>query len=216
MLRFSRIFFPFIHKKFISVLPIIICGACLAQDPFINKLTTNLSEREAIESKEKIYLQTDKSLYISGEILWFKSYVVDASRNKFFSLSKVAYVEVLNRDSKPVIQGKILLRKGIGSGSFFIPLSLPTGSYKIRAYTNWMKNFGADYYFEKNITIVNTMKRSQDTLLPKTAALDIQFFPEGGNLVEGTPSIVGFKAVDENGKGVNVEGEIVDQDKVTV
>jgi hypothetical protein len=195
---------------------VFICGASLAQDPFISKLTTSLNELEAIDSKEKIYLQTDKSFYISGEILWFKSYVVDASRNKLFSMSKVAYVEIINRDSKPVVQGKILIQKGIGSGSFFIPLSLPTGSYKIRAYTNWMKNFSADYYFEKNITIVNTMKRSQDTLSQKAVTFDIQFFPEGGNLVDGTASIVGFKAVDESGKGVTVDGEIVDQDKVTV
>ncbi|HEY2649356.1 MAG TPA: hypothetical protein VGI38_09175, partial [Puia sp.] len=216
MIRISRIFFPFIHKKFITALSFMICGACLAQDPFISKLATNLYEHETMESKEKIYLQTDKSFYISGELLWFKSYVVDASRNKFFSLSKVAYVEVLNRDSKPVMQGKILVQKGIGSGSFFIPLSLPTGSYKIRAYTNWMKNFGADYYFEKNITIVNTMKRNQDTLAQKITSFDIQFFPEGGNLVDGIASIVGFKAVDENGTGVNVDGDIVDQDKAIV
>jgi hypothetical protein len=216
MRRFSRIFFPFIYKKFTTAFCLLICGACLAQDPFINKLTTSISEHVAKESKEKIYLQTDKSFYISGEILWFKSYVVDATRNKFFSQSKVAYVEVLNRESKPVIQGKILIQNGIGSGSFFIPLSLPTGCYKIRAYTNWMKNFGADFYFEKNITIVNTMKRSQDTLVQKSPAIDIQFFPEGGNLVDGTPIIVGFKAVDENGKGINVDGDIVDQDKATV
>ena len=106
MRRFPRIFFPFIHKKFIAVLFIMICGPCFSQDPFITKLTTNLDEHEAKESKEKIYLQTDKSFYISGEILWFKSYVVDAALNKFSPLSKVAYVEVLNRDSKPVIQGK--------------------------------------------------------------------------------------------------------------
>jgi hypothetical protein len=216
MRRFLRIFLPFINKKFTTALCLMIYGACLAQDPFINKLTTSLSDHEAKESKEKIYLQTDKSFYISGEILWFKSYVVDATRNKFFALSKVAYVEILNRDSKPVIQGKILIQNGIGSGSFFIPLSLPTGCYKIRAYTNWMKNFGADYYFEKNITIVNTMKRSQDTLVQKSPAIDIQFFPEGGNLVDGTPNVVGFKAVDEHGKGINVDGEIVDQDKTTV
>ena len=216
MRRFSRIFFPFIYKKFATVLCLLICGACLAQDPFTNKLTTSISDHVAKESKEKIYLQTDKSFYISGEILWFKSYVVDATRNKFFSQSKVAYVEVLSRESKPVIQGKILIQNGIGSGSFFIPLSLPTGCYKIRAYTNWMKNFGADFYFEKNIIIVNTMKRSQDTLVQKPTTIDIQFFPEGGNLVDGTPMVVGFKAVDENGKGINVDGDIVDQDKATV
>jgi hypothetical protein len=120
-----------------------------AQDAFLNTLTTNLSQYEAKELREKIYLQTDKSFYISGEICWFKSYVVDASRHKPFSLSKVAYVEILNRESKPVLQGKILLQQGIGSGSFFIPLYLPSGSYKIRAYTNWMKNFGRNISLKK-------------------------------------------------------------------
>ena len=216
MQGFPDLFFPFIYKRFITPLFLLISMGTLAQDPFINTLTTDLNQYEAKELKEKIYLQTDKSLYISGEICWFKSYIVDASQNKPFTLSKVAYVELLNRDSKPVLQGKILLQKGIGNGSFFIPLYLPSGSYKIRVYTNWMKNFGPEYFFEKDITVINTMKRDQDSLVQKTSAFDIRFFPEGGNLVDGASSVVGFNAVDENGKGVNVEGDIVDQDKKTI
>ena len=215
MQRLPRIFF-LMHKKFITPFLLLIGLGCFSQDPFINTLTTDLNQHEAKELKEKIYLQTDKSFYISGEICWFKSYVVDASLNRPFTLSKVAYVELLNRDSKPVLQGKILLQRGIGNGSFFIPLYLPSGSYKIRAYTNWMKNFGPEYFFEKNITVINTMKRDRDSLLQKSSALDIQFFPEGGALVDGATSVIGFKAVDENGKGVNVDGDIVDQDKKTV
>src|SRR5450631_326011 len=205
MQGYPRLFF-FIYKNCFSLLFVLFSVESFAQDPFINTLTTDLNQHEAKELKEKIYLQTDKSFYISGEICWFKSYVVDASLNKPFTLSKVAYVELLNRDSKPVLQGKILLQKGTGSGSFFIPLYLPSGSYKIRAYTNWMKNFGPEYFFEKDITVINTMKRDQDSLVQKTSAFDIRFFPEGGNLVDGASSVVGFKAVDEDGKGVNVEG----------
>ena len=40
--------------------------------------------------------------------------------------------------------------------------------------------------------------------------LDLQFFPESGELVQGIPSLVGFKALDYNGKGRRVEGEIID------
>jgi hypothetical protein len=216
MQRFSQVFFRVILKKSIAPLFILISLTGMAQDGFLNTVTTNLSQYESTVLMEKIYLQTDKSLYISGEICWFKSYIVDASLHKPFSLSKVAYVEVLNRDSKPVLQGKILLEKGIGSGSFFIPLSLPSGSYKIRAYTNWMKNQGPEYFFEKNITIVNTQKRDRDSIVQKIPAYDIQFFPEGGNLVEGGPSVVAVKAVDETGAGINVEGDIVDGDKKTI
>ena len=215
MQRLPRIFF-LMHKKFITPFLLLIGLGCFSQDPFINTLTNDLNQHEAKELKEKIYLQTDKSFYISGEICWFKSYVVDASLNRPFTLSKVAYVELLNRDSKPVLQGKILLQKGIGNGSFFIPLYLPSGSYKIRAYTNWMKNFGPEYFFEKNITVINTMKRDRDSLVQKSSAVDIQFFPEGGTLVDGATAVIGFKAVDENGRGVNVDGDIVDQDKKTI
>lgn len=39
---------------------------------------------------------------------------------------------------------------------------------------------------------------------------DIQFFPEGGDLVENVRSKVAFKAVGEKGNGLRVKGEIVD------
>ena len=79
-----------------------------------------------------------------------------------------------------------------------------------------MKNFGPEYFFEKNITILNTQKNERDSLIGVTPSYDIQFFPEGGTLVEGNPSVVAVKAVDETGKGVNAEGDIVDGDNKTV
>ncbi|MBC3539467.1 TonB-dependent receptor plug domain-containing protein [Rufibacter sediminis] len=41
--------------------------------------------------------------------------------------------------------------------------------------------------------------------------LDLQFFPEGGNLVGGLWNVVGFKAVDANGLGKDVQGAIYNQ-----
>jgi hypothetical protein len=215
MQRFSQLYFSLL-KKFLLAFFIFVQVSVRAQDPFLNTITTNLSQYESKQLREKIYLQTDKSFYITGEICWFKTYLVDAALHKPFSLSKVAYVEILNRESKPVSQGKILVQNGIGNGSFFIPLSLPSGSYNIRAYTNWMKNSGPEYFFEKNITIINTQKRDRDSLVRSTPSYDIQFFPEGGTLVEGNTSVVAVKAVDETGKGVNAEGDIVDGDNKTV
>jgi hypothetical protein len=199
-------------KKFVAVLCLFISFTTRGQDPFLNKLTISLDRYEAKEQKEKIYLQTDKAFYLAGEICWFKSYCVDATTQKPFSLSKVAYVELINAQGKPVLQGKIALEKGIGSGSFFLPPSLPSGAYTIRSYTNWMKNFGPEYFFGKNITIVNTLKIERDTAFAKAAGIDMQFFPEGGHLVDGIPCVVGFKATDETGMGVAVEGDIVGPD----
>src|SRR5690606_20467260 len=39
----------------------------------------------------------------------------------------------------------------------------------------------------------------------------LQFFPEGGDLVSGIRSKVGFKALRSDGKGVNVKGHVQDE-----
>ena len=48
------------------------------------------------------------------------------------------------------------------------------------------------------------------------AEADIQFFPEGGELIENVRSKVGFKAIGEKGHGISVTGEVVDNTGKTV
>ncbi len=167
--------------------------------------------------QEKLFVHTDKSTYLTGEILWFKIYNVDAGNNKPLNISKVAYVEVLDDKQTPVMQAKIALKEaGSGNGSVYIPISINSGNYKLRAYTNWMKNFNADNYFEKDITIINPLKSPEITTNKAKPNFDIQFFPEGGNLVTGLTSKVAFKVVGQDGKGVNFRGAIVNQRNDTV
>ena len=40
--------------------------------------------------------------------------------------------------------------------------------------------------------------------------IDLQFLPEGGDLVAGLPTHIGFKAIGEDGKGANISGIITD------
>ncbi len=38
--------------------------------------------------------------------------------------------------------------------------------------------------------------------------VDVQFMPEGGNLVAGLPAYIGFKAISDDGKGIDIEGDL--------
>jgi hypothetical protein len=165
---------------------------------------------------EKIYMHTDRAFYLTGEILWFKLYTVDAGLNTPVNISKVAYVDVLDITNNSVLQAKIALQNGTGSGSLYIPVTLANGNYKLRAYTNWMKNFSPDLYFEKTLTIVNPLVTPDAPIKKSKIDYDIQFFPEGGNLVNGITSTVGFKATGEDGKGIDVDGVIINQSSDTV
>ena len=166
--------------------------------------------------QEKLYVHTDKNTYIAGELIWFKLYYVDGINHKPVDLSRVSYVEVLDNNQNAVMQAKIALNNGAGSGSLFIPVTLATGNFTLRAYTNWMKNFSPDYYFHKRLSIINPLKSPDVEAKTATPDYDAQFFPEGGNLVNGISSVVGFKISDQWGKGVNFTGAILDKSNDTV
>ncbi len=165
--------------------------------------------------REQIFVHSDREFYQTGELIWFKIYCVDASTNKTADLSKVAYVDVLDQTNNFVLQAKIALDKGLGSGSFYLPATLASGSYKLRAYTNWMKNFGPDTFFEKQLTVLNLASVPAIAKSIKNE-YDIQFFPEGGELVNGISSKVAFKAVGQDGKGIELRGVVVNQKNDTV
>jgi hypothetical protein len=159
--------------------------------------------------QEKIYLHSDKSFYLTGEICWFKLYCVNASSNRPLNMSKVAYIEIINEKNNPVLQAKISIKNGFGDGSFQLPAKLASGKYKIRSYTNWMKNFSANFFFEKEITIINPQHFSDSGSAIQKSIYTIQFFPEGGNLVNGIESKIAFRATDQHNKGAFCEGFII-------
>lgn len=166
--------------------------------------------------QEKVFVHTDKDLYLAGEVAWFKLYVVNGSTHKPLDLSKVGYIEILDQLNKSVLQAKSGLTKGEGTGSFFLPVTLNSGTYTLRAYTNWMKNAGADYFFQKTIHIINSQKALPLTASPNVDDIDIRFFPEGGNLVNNLQSRVAVKAVSSNGKSIAYNGKITDETGRTV
>ena len=185
------------------------CLSAFSQ-PVADELQNKMAAFSQNNPREKIYVHTDKTFYVPGEIIWFKTYVVDGRFHKPIDLSKVAYVELLDKNNTPVLQAKIVLQKGSGKGSFLIPVSVTSGNFRLRAYTHWMRNSDAGFFFEKSVTVINTLK----TLPPATAEkikYDIQFFPEGGNLVNNIESKVAFKVTDQYGKGMDAGGVITGQ-----
>lgn len=181
----------------------------------LDALKNPLVDYGSAHLQEKIFVHTDKSFYTTGEIIWFKLYVTDAQYHLPLDLSKVAYVEVLNKDHRPVLQGKVALDSGSGAGSFQLPYSINSGNFILRAYTNWMKNESADFFFEKTITIVNTLK-NPDWPAAAKPAYDVQFFPEGGNLLHGVETVIGFKGTGEAGVAIPVRGALLNERNDTV
>jgi hypothetical protein len=114
------------------------------------------------------------------------------------------------------LQTKVGLGKGHGDGSLYLPLTLSTGNYKLRAYTSWMRNYGTEGFFEKSISVVNARKSAGTLFAPAPLKYSVAFFPEGGNLVENFSSKIGFKITDQYGRGIECSGVITEDDQDTV
>ena len=127
------------------------------QDDVLENITEKFLKYCKDVPREEIYVHTDRSIYISGEEVWFSIYLFDRQSNMPGNGSKLAYIELLNSDNRPVVQKRIRLENGTGPGQITLPDTLSTGKYTFRGYTNWMKNFLPVNCFMKEIIIYNAI-----------------------------------------------------------
>ena len=166
---------------------------------------------DSVQVMEKVYIHTDRNCYYPGNDLWFKAYLIQGSDRKLSGQSNNLHVELISPDSKIMMNHVIRLEGGLGHGDFKLPDELQPGRYRLRAYTNYMRNFGDQLFFNKEIVVINSKDVSDKIPDEKTVVknkLDISFFPEGGSLVDNISSVVAFKAVNALGKGCDVSGKI--------
>jgi hypothetical protein len=290
-----------------AFLLIVFTLSAFAQDDSIplRTLITKTNQFNQNYPAEKVYLHFDKPYYAVGDTIWFKAYVT-LEQNQLSAISKVVYIDMINNRDSVVQSLKLPVLNGTAYGRIILPqVSFIEGNYHIRAYTSWMRNFDAGYFFTKNITVGNTVDKddpvdthisfvnavanndqekitahitykNQDgaaladrrvtwkvqsddetidrgkgvtdangildisftstkhaafasadlttvleinykksvtnTFSLKTASIpkDVQFFPEGGNMLSGVHDKIAFKAINSNGMGIDVKGVITD------
>jgi len=286
---------------FMAMLLIFVSFVKKADDPVIDKIVSRLADWLDSNQPEKVYLQTDKPFYAAGDDIWFKAYITIGNDHKLSALSNVVNVELIDQRDSVTRWIKLPMVNGTAWGDIALPDTLHEGNYRIRAYTNWMRNAGPEYYFDKMITIgnaatntvytktsysyapvnnqqkttvkisyfdlngvayadkpvdynvqfnnktitrgkgitdnngdlsvdfvnrtpalkgeiVTVIKLDKTNSQTKTLAItapgkvDVQFFPESGNLVNGIASKVAFKAVGPDGLGQDVKGIVVDNE----
>lgn len=105
---------------------------------------------------ERVYISTDRDVYVAGDDMFVSAFCLNTAAGCRSDLSRVAYLEIISADG-PVQTGKIALLNGRGGGMLKIQNTIPTGNYKIVAYTSQCFN-EEGYDFEegfRTISIIN-------------------------------------------------------------
>ncbi|SEW37204.1 hypothetical protein [Chitinophaga arvensicola] len=176
----------------------------------------------AKEGSNAVYLKTDKAIYGSGEDLWFSAFVLDA---QYFTLSqadKTLYIQLQQKDNDSIVWSEMYpISSGVCAGQVYLSETLPAGEYLLKGYTaHSFLSHQQMFYAAAPVRIVREFaaisRRASPPTLPSPGKEPVQFslFPEGGRLVAGLQNRVAFKAVNNHGDPVAVNGTLLKNDKV--
>ncbi|GAA3976292.1 Plug domain-containing protein [Pedobacter ginsengiterrae] len=194
--------------KFLVIIALLVTVSTTnAQENVISKLLVykKLLEKNQVE---KIHLHLNQPFYMAYDTVWFKAYVVNANLNRPSNISKNLNIDLVDPSGNIIRQIKNKLSFGLSDGYINLSDSLKSGNYVLRAYTDQMKSFGQAYEYQKSFQIKG---KSEKVNKPLTGNSSFQFFPEGGDLVSGLKTRVGFKATAPNGLAIDAKGQISDE-----
>ncbi len=170
-------------------------------------MDTLLLNYKKSDTREKMYVHFDKSIYNPGETIWFKAYLsTGVSRSEvstnFYAELYADSGRLMHKITAPVLFS--------GAHSHFeIPENYTGQRLVFRAYTVAMLNSDTNFLYSKVLTIANPGGRIANT---KAHEPILSVLPEGGDMVVGVHGNIAFKAALPDGTPVEVTGSIKDPD----
>ena len=168
-------------------------------------------------SREQIYVHLNKSVYITGEMMGFNTYVFLKDLKEPSTRTANLYCQILDKNDKVIAEKLVMMNQGFSRGDFMIDSTFTSGEYKFKGYTNWTRNFSNEHnYFLENFRVINPQEKSKDKPIVISKAIDIQVLPESGHMLSETLNVIGVIAKNQLGLGVpNLEVNVLnDKDEV--
>ena len=115
-----------------------------------------LPARSQENLSERVYISTDRDVYVAGDDMFFSAFCFDMSDRSFSSGSRIAYLELVSVDG-PVQTAKVALDDGRGGGVISLQNTIPTGEYRLVAYTAQCFNEDGYDFLEgaRTVSIIN-------------------------------------------------------------
>lgn len=109
---------------------------------------------QPVHSTEQVWLNTDRSMYISGEAVLFTALIKPSNAG---GETAVLYAELIDSGGKQLASSKTPVKNQQASGLIPIPADVVSGFYYLRAYTHWMRNAGPSTYALKPLKVINPL-----------------------------------------------------------
>ncbi len=203
-LRFLFIFFLFLFRS----------GFSQTADSNLTAIANRLIQNIDKEDKEEILLNTDRKIYVAGEEVYFKAYLIDSIHQYLQTSPQKLFVDIVD-DKDNIIQQLTLNSSTLKtSGSFLLPDSLKEGYYWLRAYTRPMVTHHLSDIAVVPVFVINTLFKDNHHFRNNMRVAGnkplVELFPEGGGVISGLNSTVAVKVTNGQGSPMQVGGIVKD------
>ena len=164
----------------------------------LNKVIESYEDYFKIDRKA-IHLHTNKTIFTSGEHIWFSAYLFNKKTNAMAVQNEYVYVNLIDSKGEIISSKTILYENGSASGEFFIKPNLDSGDYFMQAYTPQMNDFNEDDSNILPIRILNFDLEQNEDFVSDNLNLNITITPESGTLLDNELGTLGIQIQDNNG-----------------
>ena len=203
---------------------VIAISAQVNSDQFVKDLTAKLKSVVAYDHtfpREKVFVHLDNNAYLEGDTIWWSAIVVRASTLRPTDVSRVLYVELLDAAGLTIERQLAKIDdSGFATGCFALQEFNRQGFYEVRAYTRAMLNWGEAACYSRVVPVfelkgdkVDISAPDKNWVAPAAAKREytfegnkvrrLQFFPEGGNRINGLRQRMAFLLTDGDGRYAN-------------
>ena len=184
---------------------ILLCAVCLFRGNVLGQsIDSSLSLYNNKFPQEKLHIHFDKDTYLPGETVWMKAYLLSDAHPS--TVSKNLYFDWTDADGRLLLHSISPITEGGASSYFKIPAWVRNGVVHVKVYTQWMLNFDNAFLFNKDIPVL--MPLDAPYAGPDKQETTLNFFPEGGELVNGVTSVLAFEALDQHNKPAQIRGVV--------
>jgi len=129
---------------------------------------------------ERLFVHLEKLVYVTGESLKYKVYLLNGTSPDKAPCSKILYFTLAGVEGNTRADWRINLGERPVSGSFTIPGDMKAGIYVLRAYTNLMRNGPVQQVYAQHVLIMSLSEVTPETLM----------IPLSGDTVAGTEPVI--------------------------
>lgn len=171
---------PCLLRRILCILFLCSAFAAHAQQEdlsIVEMLDSNFTQFTASRQQPDLFLHIDKTVYVRNENIWFTAYIL--SPDPLAPQHTLHTLLIEEASKKILVSERFIIEAGLGGGALFLPDSLPTGEYRLLAYTNSYLNHPQQSIFQQSISIrageSTTFKLSPLPTAPTTAGDSVHF-----------------------------------------